>query len=123
MTAPAPAWLDRYPHDRALRRRAEVSFWAVVLLVQATFNTVVTRIELRSAGRTVAAWEPLLWELTSALVVLLTVPFALAAYFAFTVHSHDLVLSQCVDALVFNTFGVDGHDAPDGDDLELSYSI
>ena len=51
------------------------------------------------------------------------VPFALAAYFAFTVHSHDLVLSQCVDALVFNTFGVDGHDAPDGDDLELSYSI
>ncbi len=33
MTAPAPAWIDRYPHDRALRRRAEVSFWALVLLV------------------------------------------------------------------------------------------
>lgn len=78
MTAPAPAWIDRYPHDRALRRRAEVSFWAVVLLVQATFNTVVTRIELRSAGRTVAAWEPLLWELTSALVVAALIPAVVA---------------------------------------------
>ncbi|HTH11313.1 MAG TPA: hypothetical protein VMA55_17220, partial [Acidovorax sp.] len=48
MTAPAPAWIDRYPHDRALRRRTEVGFWAVVLLVQASFNTVVTWIELRS---------------------------------------------------------------------------
>src|SRR3989344_3313741 len=65
----APPTLDTHDPGRALRRRAEVSFWAVVLLVQATFNTVVTRIELRSAGRTVAAWEPLLWELTSALVV------------------------------------------------------
>src|SRR3989344_4448823 len=63
----APPTLDTHDPGRALRRRAEVSFWAVVLLVQATFNTVVTRIELRSAGRTVAAWEPLLWELTSAL--------------------------------------------------------
>ena len=79
MTAPAaPAWIDRYPHDRALRRRAEVSFWAVVLLVQAAFNTVVTRIELRSAGRTVAAWEPLLWELTSALVVAALIPAVVA---------------------------------------------
>ena len=79
MTAPAPAWIDRYPHDRALRRRTEVGFWAVVLLVQASFNTVVTWIELRSAGRVVAAWEPLLWELTSALVVAALIP-AVAAF-------------------------------------------
>ena len=79
MTAPAPAWIDRYPHDRALRRRTEIGFWAVVLLVQASFNTVVTWIELRSAGRVVAAWEPLLWELTSALVVAALIP-AVAAF-------------------------------------------
>ena len=79
MTAPAPAWIDRYPHDRALRRRTEIGFWAVVLLVQASFNTVVTWIELRSAGRVLAAWEPLLWELTSALVVAALIP-AVAAF-------------------------------------------
>lgn len=78
MTAPAPAWIDRYPHDRALRRRAEIGFWAVVLLVQAAFNTGVTWIELRSAGRAVAAWEPLLWELTSALVVAALIPAVVA---------------------------------------------
>lgn len=78
MTAPAPAWIDRFPHDRALRRRAEIGFWAVVLLAQAGFNTVVTWIELRGAGRTVAAWEPLLWELTSALVVAALIPAVVA---------------------------------------------
>ena len=30
MTTAAPAWIHRYPHDRALRRRAEVGFWAAV---------------------------------------------------------------------------------------------
>lgn len=78
MTAPAPAWIDRYPHDRALRRRAEFSFWAVVLLVQAASNTVVSWIDLRGAGRAVAAWEPLLWELSSALVVAALIPAVVA---------------------------------------------
>ena len=74
MTTAAPAWIHRYPHDRALRRRAEVGFWAAVLLVQAAFNTVVSWIDLRGTGRAVAAWEPLLWELTSALVVAALIP-------------------------------------------------
>ena len=77
MTA-APAWLARYPHDPALRRRAEVGFWAVVLLVQAAFNTAVGWIELRAAPRTVALWEPLLWELTSAAVVAALIPGVVA---------------------------------------------
>ncbi|MBD9392499.1 LytTR family DNA-binding domain-containing protein [Acidovorax sp. ACV01] len=78
MTAPAPAWIERYPHDRALRRRAEVGFWAVVLLVQAAFNTVVTWIDLRGSGRSVAAWEPLLWELSSVAVVAALIPAVVA---------------------------------------------
>ncbi|GDY36384.1 LytTR family DNA-binding domain-containing protein [Acidovorax sp. NB1] len=78
MTAPVSAWIDRYPHDRALRRRAEIGFWAAVLLVQAAFNTLVSWIDLRGAGRAVAAWEPLLWELTSALVVAALIPAMVA---------------------------------------------
>ena len=78
MTAPAPAWIDRYPHDRSLRRRAEVAFWAVVLLVQAAFNAVVAWIDLRGGGRPVAAWEPLLWELTSTVVVAALIPAVVA---------------------------------------------
>jgi hypothetical protein len=78
MTGAAPAWIDRYPHDRALRRRAEFGFWAVVLLVQAAFNTVVTWVDLRGAGRALAAWEPLVWELSSTLVVAALIPAVVA---------------------------------------------
>ncbi|MBU2172237.1 MAG: LytTR family transcriptional regulator [Gammaproteobacteria bacterium] len=78
MTAPAPAWIDRYPHDRALRRRAEVGFWAVVLTVQVAFNTIGTWIDLRGAHRVVAAWEPLWWEVSSALVVAALIPAVVA---------------------------------------------
>ncbi|MFN7858110.1 MAG: LytTR family transcriptional regulator, partial [Acidovorax sp.] len=78
MTAPLPDWIDRYPHDRDLRRRAEVIFWIAVLLVQAAFNAVVAWIDLRSGGHTVAAWEPLLWELSSAAVVAALIPAVVA---------------------------------------------
>ena len=78
MTAPAPAWIDRYPHDRALRRRAEVGFWAVVLMVQVAFNSIVTWIDLRGAHRVVAAWEPLWWEVSSTLVVAALIPAVVA---------------------------------------------
>ena len=76
--ADAPAWTDRYPHDRALRRRCEVGFWAVVLVVQATFNTVVAWVDLRGAARAVAVWEPLLWELSSTVVVAALIPAVVA---------------------------------------------
>ena len=77
MTA-APAWMDRYPHDRALRRRAEVGFWAVVLTVQVAFNTAVTWLDLRGVGRPVAAWEPLWWEVSSTLIVAALIPAVVA---------------------------------------------
>ncbi|CAN7169393.1 LytTR family DNA-binding domain-containing protein [Acidovorax sp. LjRoot194] len=84
MTAPATPWIDRYPHDRALRRRAEIGFWAVVLLVQAAFNTVVTWVDLRGTQRVVAAWEPLLWELSSVAVVAALIPAVVAVERRFT---------------------------------------
>lgn len=76
MSQPSPSWPDRY---RPLRRRAEVAFWAALLLVQAAFNSVVTLIDLRAAGRVVGSWEPVLWELSSVVVVGLLIP-AIAAF-------------------------------------------
>jgi hypothetical protein len=83
MHLPTPSWPDRY---RPLRRRAELAFWAVLLLVQAAFNSVVTLIDLRSAGRPVAAWEPALWELSSVLVVGLLIPAIVAFERRFPLH-------------------------------------
>lgn len=83
MCPPTPPWPERY---RPLRRSAEVAFWAVLLLVQAAFNSVVTLIDLRSAGRPVAAWEPALWELSSVLVVGLLIPAIVAFERRFPLH-------------------------------------
>lgn len=80
---PTLPWPERY---RPLRRRAEIGFWATVLLVQAAFNSVVTLIDLRSAGRPVAAWEPALWELSSVLVVGLLIPAIVAFERRFPLH-------------------------------------
>ena len=83
MSRPTLPWPERY---RPLRRRVEVAFWAVLLLVQAAFNSVVTLIDLRSAGRPVAAWEPALWELSSVLVVGLLIPAIVAFERRFPLH-------------------------------------
>lgn len=79
MTSAAPTWPDHYLRDPALRRRAEVGFWAMVLLVQAVFNAVVTSLDLAGAGRQVLAWEPWVWEISSVVVVAALIP-AVAAY-------------------------------------------
>jgi len=79
MTSAAPTWPDHYLRDPALRRRAEVGFWALVLLVQAVFNAVVTSLDLAGAGRQVLAWEPWVWEISSVVVVAALIP-AVAAY-------------------------------------------
>ncbi|EJE54076.1 response regulator of the LytR/AlgR family [Acidovorax sp. CF316] len=83
MSPPTLPWPERY---RPVRRSAEVAFWAILLLVQAAFNSVVTLIDLRSAGRPVAAWEPALWELSSVLVVGLLIPAIVAFERRFPLH-------------------------------------
>lgn len=65
-------WFARY---LAVRRRFEVGFWVVVLAVQAAFNSVVTWIDLeRVAARQPELWQPVLWEVTSALVIGALIP-------------------------------------------------
>lgn len=65
-------WFARY---LAVRRRFEVGFWVVVLAVQAAFNSVVTWLDLeRVAAKQPELWQPVLWEVTSALVIGALIP-------------------------------------------------
>ena len=72
MTDTSPSWLERY---RPWKRTAEVGFWVLVLTLQMLFNSITTWIDLRTAP----FWQPLLWEVSSNLVIGLLVP-ALVAY-------------------------------------------
>jgi hypothetical protein len=70
--APPSDWFTRY---LAVRRRAEVAFWIVVLGLQAAFNSVVTWMDLeRVAARPLEPWHPVMWEATSALVIGALIP-------------------------------------------------
>jgi hypothetical protein len=68
-------WLARY---QPCRRRAEIGFWVLVLTLQVAFNSVVAWIDLERAPGTTAFWQPLVWELTSNLVVGLLIPLIVA---------------------------------------------
>ena len=63
-------WLRLQPE----RRRAEVAFWGVVLALQAGFNTLVQRLDRPQ----LPLWQPLVWEVSSALVLGLLVPAVVA---------------------------------------------
>ncbi len=53
----------------AKRRRYEILAWAALLAVQIVANTSVTLLDIDRAGRDVAAWEVITWEVTSSLVI------------------------------------------------------
>ncbi|RYF42503.1 MAG: LytTR family transcriptional regulator [Comamonadaceae bacterium] len=67
----AKTWLERY---QPWRRRAEIGFWVLVLAVQMSFNTITTWIDLRTAP----FWQPLVWEVSSNLVIGLLIPLLFA---------------------------------------------
>ncbi|HET6828430.1 MAG TPA: LytTR family DNA-binding domain-containing protein [Ramlibacter sp.] len=69
-------WLARY---RPWQRQAETGFWVAVLGVQLLFNSVVTWVDLRRFEPSFPYWPPLVWELSSALVVGALIP-GLAAF-------------------------------------------
>lgn len=68
-------WLARY---QPYRRQAEVGFWVLVLSLQVVFNSVVTWIDLGRGAAGVPFWRPLVWELSSNLVVGLLIPAIVA---------------------------------------------
>lgn len=63
-----------YESFQPWRRTFEVGFWVAVYVMNATFNSVVSQID----HPRVAAWEPWLWEWSSALVMLALVPAVIA---------------------------------------------
>src|SRR5688500_6059267 len=69
-------WLARY---QPWRRQADVGFWVIGLGVQLLFNAAVTTIDLHRFDPAFPFWHPLLWELTSALMIGALIP-ALVAF-------------------------------------------
>lgn len=69
------SWLARY---QRWRRPAEIGFWVVVLGLQVVFNTLVSWTDLRRGGAPYPLWQPLSWELTSAVVVAALIPAVVA---------------------------------------------
>lgn len=79
--APADAAWARF---QPWRRPFEVLFWVLLILFDAIADTLTVLIELRRLDEArgldlgFATWEPVLWEFSSALVVLLLVPAVVA---------------------------------------------
>ncbi len=69
--ADATDWFARF---QPVRQRAEVAFWVAVLALQAGFNTLVQRLDRPQ----LALWQPLVWEVSSAIVLGLLVPAVVA---------------------------------------------
>jgi len=67
--------LDRY---LPWRRWFEVGFWVVNLLLNAILNSVITVLDIERVHLDFARWEPVVWEWTSALVMLALVPAVIA---------------------------------------------
>ena len=72
---PESDWLTRF---RPWQRHAEVGFWAVVLGLQVVFNSVVSWLDLRRGGAGLPYWQPLMWEVTSTVVIAALIPAVIA---------------------------------------------
>ena len=56
------------------RRKLEIGFWLALYAVNAVANSVTATLDLERRGIPFAAWEPVLWESSSALALLALVP-------------------------------------------------
>ena len=75
MTSDPRTLLDRY---QPYRRFCETGFWVVNFLIAAVFNSATVLLEVERAHLDFAAWEPIVWETTSNLVLLALVPVVIA---------------------------------------------
>ncbi|TDB27036.1 LytTR family transcriptional regulator [Stenotrophomonas sp. ATCM1_4] len=61
--------LDAFTRFRPWRRRVEVVFWLLVVLLNCSGNAITTWMDANRSGRPpMAAWEPWVWEFSSGLV-------------------------------------------------------
>lgn len=70
-----PALLDRYLRHRKFW---EPALWVICLLLIAAANSIVSWMDVQRGDRSVAPWEPVTWEFSSALVTLALLPALLA---------------------------------------------
>ena len=74
MSSSLPSWLQEYLRHRT---RYEVLLAIAIVAINAAANIGVTLIELRRVGFDTPVWEPVLWEVSSGIVVLLLLPLIL----------------------------------------------
>lgn len=65
-------WYQAY---QPWRRRVEIGFWIAVYSVTAVFNSLTALMDVKRQGLPYAGWEPVSWESSSALAMLILVPF------------------------------------------------
>lgn len=70
---PQTSW-DRY---LPMRRSFEVGYWLVSFCLSAVVNSMTVLMDYQRDGRPIQAWEPMIWEWSSALMSLALVPAVL----------------------------------------------
>lgn len=71
---------------RPWSRGVEVAVWLVACSANAIGNTFVVLMDARRYGQTLAAWQPVTWEWSSALMVLALLPLVLWACDRWPIH-------------------------------------
>lgn len=77
MTDRGYQWYQRY---RPWKRRVEIGAWVAFYAVMGAFNSVTALMDVRRSDLPYAAWEPVVWESSSALASLALIP--LVAWFS-----------------------------------------
>lgn len=65
---------DAFHRYQPWRRSVEVGFWVVNMMGNAIGNSITAVMDVRRAGLSFQAWEPVVWEVSSLLVLLALVP-------------------------------------------------
>ena len=68
-------WLDCY---KPWQKIAEPAFWVVFFCANNVFNSVISWIDVEHGTRGFLAWEPITWEWSSGLMLILLVPVVIA---------------------------------------------
>lgn len=87
MTTPAPSAYERY---LPWKRTVEVGYWLGLTLVNTVANSVTVLMDVRRVDLTFADWEPVAWETSSGLMLLLLVPPVLWFTRRFPLHWDNL---------------------------------
>jgi len=75
MTPDPRSFYERY---QPYRRWVEIGYFVVHSLLQASINSAVVLLDLERVNLDFAAWQPIVWEFSSSLVMLALVPAVIA---------------------------------------------